>query len=228
MASGPALGESGMKAARFWEPQGDGRAHCTLCPHDCTFGPGATGTCRTRRNDRGSLISLVYGRPAAVNVDPIEKKPLFHFLPGTEVLSIGTVGCNLACRFCQNWDLSRRSPGDDSTPALAPASILDLARSHDCPSVAFTYNEPTLQAEFVADVAALARPAGLRIVMVTNGYVSRSALPVVYENVDAANVDLKAFSDEFYRTVAKGHLAPVLDTLVELVRAGSGSRSPPC
>jgi pyruvate formate lyase activating enzyme len=206
--------------ARFWIAEKDRRVRCGLCPRRCLIAPGRSGTCLARENRDGRLVSLVYGRPSAVHVDPIEKKPLYHFLPGTDVLSIGTAGCNLACAFCQNWSLSRC--GVDELPArsLPPRDVVAAAVAAGCPSIAFTYNEPTIFAEYAIDTAALARETGLKTVMVTNGYVTQEALPDVYRDIDAANVDLKAFDEGFYRTWTRAELKPVLDTLVALVSRG--------
>ena len=209
-----------MQEARHWKPVSDGHVECRLCPHRCLVGEGRVGTCGVRLNQAGKLYSLVYGMPAAVNVDPIEKKPLFHVLPGTDILSLGTVGCNLTCRFCQNCTLSRGDPGRTRGVSLSPDDAVRAARSRGCPSIAFTYNEPTVFAEYAEDIAAAGRQAGLLHVFVTNGYVSQEALPDVYANIDAANVDLKAFTDEFYRKWTRSELQPVLDTLVELRRRG--------
>jgi pyruvate formate lyase activating enzyme len=167
-------------------------------------------------NRGGRLLSLAYGAPAAVQVDPIEKKPLFHFLPGTTVLSLGSTGCDLACSFCQNWDLSRSHHEPAPTRRLEPEDVVALALEHGCPSIAFTYNEPTIWAEYVVDVCAVARERGLATVMVTNGYVTPEAFPDVYGRIAAANVDLKALSDGFYRRQALARLAPVLETLRRL------------
>ncbi|MBM4394877.1 MAG: AmmeMemoRadiSam system radical SAM enzyme [Deltaproteobacteria bacterium] len=207
--------------ARFWSRRDDGRVECALCPHACRIAEGRTGICGVRRNDSGTLRALTYGRAAAVHVDPIEKKPLFHFMPGSRILSIGMAGCNLTCSFCQNWTLSRASPDDLPGDCLAPPDAVALARRARAPSIAFTYNEPTVSAEYVMDTAALASEAGLRSVMVTNGYVRLEAVPDLYRHVDAANVDLKAFTDDFYRRHAGARLQPVLDAAVAMAAAGT-------
>jgi pyruvate formate lyase activating enzyme len=209
-----------MTEARYWKPASEHRVDCYLCPRRCRISEGQAGFCSVRANRGGTLYSLVYGRPCAVNVDPVEKKPLFHFLPGTEILSLGTVGCNLDCRFCQNASLSRGDPTSDRTASLSPDQAVQLALSRGCRSLAYTYNEPTVFAEYAEDVAALARQNGLRNAFVTNGYVTQEALPEVYANIDAANVDLKAFSDDFYRRWTQAELQPVLDTLVALHERG--------
>ncbi|NOZ01731.1 MAG: AmmeMemoRadiSam system radical SAM enzyme, partial [Deltaproteobacteria bacterium] len=208
------------KKALFCEPRPDKRVKCTLCPRYCNIPPGGVAFCFARENRDGTLYNRVWGRPTAVHVDPIEKKPLFHFLPGTDVLSIGTAGCNLGCRFCQNWDLSRAGEVQRGAVVMPPEAVVETALRYGCPSIAFTYNEPTILAEYVMDTAAIARREGIKTVMVTNGYISREAIPAVYENVDAANVDLKAFDDRFYRKQAYGRLQPVLDALVVLKTMG--------
>ena len=204
------------RAARWWETAADGRVHCFLCPRHCRLRAGQAGFCSIRANQDGRLVSLAYGAPVAVHADPIEKKPLFHFLPGTSVLSLGTTGCDLACSFCQNWDLSHARAGPAPARLLAPGEVVGLALERGCPSIAFTYNEPTLWAEYVIDVCAAARERGVATVLVTNGYVGGEAFHELYEHVAAANVDLKALSDDFYRRHALARLAPVLDTLCRL------------
>ena len=205
-----------MIEARFTEPRPNGRVKCNLCPRFCNIPPGKTAYCFVRENRDGTLYTTAYGRPTAVHVDPIEKKPLFHFLPGTRVFSLGTSGCNLGCRFCQNWDLARARRAQQNAMDLPPEALVRAAIQNGCPSIAFTYNEPTILAEYVMDTAAVARSEGLKTVMVTNGYITREAIPGVYENVDAANVDLKSFDDRFYRKQASGRLQPVLDALIDL------------
>ncbi len=209
-------GPGASHPARWWETAPDGRAHCFLCPRHCRLREGQAGFCTLRANRGGRLVSLGYGAPATVQADPIEKKPLFHFLPGTNVLSLGTTGCDLACSFCQNWDLSHARPEPVAGPLLAPADVADLAVERGCPSIAFTYNEPTIWAEYVLDVCAAARERGIATVMVTNGYVTPEAFHDLYDPVTAANVDLKALDDGFYRRYALARLAPVLDTLRRL------------
>jgi pyruvate formate lyase activating enzyme len=206
----------GSRAARFAEVLDGGLVRCLLCPHACVIGDGEAGFCRVRRNAGGRLVTLAYGNPVAVHVDPVEKKPLFHFHPGTSILSIGMAGCNLDCDFCQNHDLSRAAPGELPTIDLPPARAVEVARANACRSIAFTYNEPGTFAEYVVDVSRAAHAAGLRTAMVTNGYMTTDAVREVYADIDAANVDLKAFDEDFYRRVCRGSLAPVLDALVVL------------
>ncbi len=207
-----------LHEARWWEQAPDGRVHCFLCPRRCRLRDGQTGYCAIRADRGGRLYALAYGAPVAVHADPIEKKPLFHFLPGSGVLSLGTVGCSLGCSFCQNWDLSRSGMEEIGPRRLEPEDVAALALRQGCPSIAFTYNEPTIWAEYVLDICAAAKERGLATVMVTNGYVTPEAFHDLYDHIDAANVDLKALSEDFYRRRASAHLAPVLDTLQTLAR----------
>jgi pyruvate formate lyase activating enzyme len=192
-----------------------------LCPRACRIADGDRGWCGTRVNRGGTLFADVYGRPAAVRVDPIEKKPLHHFLPGSSILSIGTVGCNLDCAWCQNCGLSRAHPDDVAASPLPPGDVAALARRHGCASVAFTYNEPTVFAEYAADAADAAHAAGLKTVAVTNGYIAPEACRDLYRRIDAANVDLKSFRDATYRRFTGGTLAPVLDALTCMKALGT-------
>ncbi len=205
--------------ARWWKPDGD-RLLCYLCPRYCRIGEGQSGFCFIRANRGGELVSMGYGRPAAIQIDPIEKKPLNHFLPGTRVFSMGTAGCNMGCKFCQNWEISKSKEDQVRSVSLSPEEVVARALETGCSSLAFTYNEPTIWGEYVIDISRLAREAGLKSVMVTNGYITMEALPEVYEFIDAANVDLKSFTEEFYRKVTLTHLEPVLASLVELQRRG--------
>ncbi len=191
----------------------DGRLHCFLCPRHCHIGEGQSGFCFIRKNEGGRLVQLGYGRPAALQIDPIEKKPLNHFLPGTRILSMGTAGCNMGCFFCQNWDISKAKSDQVHSASLAPEDVVALAKRYDVPSLAFTYNEPTIWAEYVIDIAKAAHESGLKNVMVSNGYITREAFFDVYQHIDGANIDLKAFTENFYSKITLTHLAPVLDTL---------------
>ena len=203
-----------MKIAHYWQALADGAVRCDLCPHRCRIPPGGRGRCRARVNRDGTLFAATYGRPVAVQVDPIEKKPLYHFLPGTDVLSLGTLGCNLACRFCQNWSLSHPD-GDASggSAEVAPEEVARLATAQGIPAVAATYNEPAVWAEYAMDVADACHAQGLRMVAVTSGYFSPESRLDFFRKMDAANVDLKSFRDEFYVHWCGARLAPVLETL---------------
>ncbi len=212
-----------MKEAYLWEPLTEGQVRCGLCNHRCRIKEGKRGLCGVRENTGGRLESLVYGKVIARNVDPIEKKPLFHVLPGSLSFSIATVGCNFRCRFCQNADISQlpddrngRITGRD----ISPEAVVADARRTGCATIAYTYTEPTIYFEFAADTAALARRQGLRNVFVTNGYMTPEALERVSPDLDAANVDLKAFSDRFYKEMCAARLAPVLETLRLMKRRG--------
>jgi pyruvate formate lyase activating enzyme len=205
-----------LQEGRWWEPMPDGRVHCFLCPRHCHIGEGQAGFCFIRVNQGGKLYSLGYASPAALQIDPIEKKPLNHFLPGSRVFSLGTAGCNMGCFFCQNWDISKSKSDQVRSAHIPPEDVVALAIRYGCPSIAFTYNEPTIWGEYVIDICHAAREAGIRTVMVTNGYVTREAFHDIYDHVDAANVDLKAFTEGFYGRVTLTHLQPVLDMLTWL------------
>src|SRR5512146_701147 len=209
-----------MPEARYWNAEPDGRIRCTLCPRDCLLHDGQAGFCFVRQNAGGRLVSLAYGRSTGFASDPIEKKPLAHFFPGTQVLSFGTAGCNLGCRFCQNWDISKARLADRRSMEHTPREVVDLAIEAGCPSIAFTYNDPVIWAEWAIDVAKEAHARGLKTVFVTAGYVGEEAREDIFAHMDATNVDLKAFTEDFYRRVTLSHLAPVLETLQWLGRSG--------
>ena len=202
-----------LHEARWWEPEPNNKAHCYLCPRHCHIGEGQAGFCYIRINEGGKLYSLGYAYPAALQIDPIEKKPLNHFLPGTRVFSMGTAGCNMGCFFCQNWDISKSRADQVRSSYVPPEDVVALAIQNGCPSIAFTYNEPTIWGEYVIDICHVAHEAGLNTVMVTNGYITREAFHDIYDHIDAANVDLKAFTEKFYGRITLTHLQPVLDTL---------------
>jgi AmmeMemoRadiSam system radical SAM enzyme len=198
---------------RYWHRLTDGRVRCDLCPRECKLHEGQRGLCFVRACQDGQVVLTTYGRSSGFCIDPIEKKPLYHFLPGTPVLSFGTAGCNLACRFCQNWDISKSRETDTLTDLAGPEEIAEAALRHGCRSVAFTYNDPVIFHEYAIDVAKACRARGLRAVAVTAGYVSPAPRSEFYHHMDAANVDLKAFTDSFYEEVCAARLGPVLDTL---------------
>ena len=202
-----------LHEARWWEFDSAGRIHCYLCPRHCHIGAGQAGFCFIRIHQDGKLYSLGYGAPAALQIDPIEKKPLNHFLPGTRVFSMGTAGCNMGCFFCQNWDISKSHHDQVHSRAVPPEQVPLLALEYGCDSLAFTYNEPTIWGEYVIDICKAAKPYGLKTVMVTNGYITREAFHEIYDHIDAANVDLKAFTEQFYGKITLTHLEPVLQTL---------------
>ena len=208
----------GTKAGGWWQQSEDGqRVLCGICPRACSLGPDDRGFCFVRQNRRGQMVSTTYGRSTGFCVDPIEKKPLNQFYPGTAVLSFGTAGCNLGCKFCQNWTMSHSRDVDASCEVADPETIARAAQKLGCRSVAFTYNDPIVFAEYAIDTARACHDLGVKTVAVTSGYITPAARSAVFQHIDAANVDLKGFSEEFYRELTGGHLEPVLDTLRWLV-----------
>ena len=198
---------------KYWHRLDDGRAQCDVCPRFCKLHEGQRGLCFVRGNQNGQIVLTTYGRSSGYCVDPIEKKPLNHFLPGTPTLSFGTAGCNLACKFCQNWDISKSREFDRLTDAASPETIARAAKQLGCSSVAYTYNDPTIFMEYAIDVAKACREIGIKSVAVTAGYMCDEPRREFYQYMDAANVDLKAFTEEFYWKVTGAHLQPILDTL---------------
>ena len=190
------------------------RVQCKLCPKGCVIDPGQSGECRVRVNVDGKLLAVTYGRPCAVHVDPVEKKPLFHFLPATGILSIATVGCNLHCKNCQNWEISQANPEETPAAELLPEQVARMATENECRSVAYTYTEPLVFYEYTLDSCRCVKEAGLRNALVTAGYVNEEPMRRLCKYVDAANIDLKAISDRFYRDICGATLKPVLNTLV--------------
>ena len=205
---------------RYYERREDGSVECRLCPHYCRIGEGKTGRCRSRRNRGGRLLSEVYAKPCALAIDPVEKKPLYHFHPGTTCLSIACTGCNFSCLNCQNHDISQAAPSQVEHYNLTPDDVVGLCLQHKCPGIAYTYTEPLTYIEYVADTARKAHEKGLWNILVTAGYVSQEPLKELLPYIDAANVDLKSFSDDIYRKVSGGRLQPVLDTIVAMRDAG--------
>lgn len=204
---------SDIVATRHWTKLPDGRVRCDVCPRECKLHDGQRGLCFVRAAQGGEIVLTTWGRSSGFCVDPIEKKPLNHFLPGTPVLSFGTAGCNLSCAFCQNWDISKSRETDTLADRATPEVIAAAAVKLGCRSVAFTYNDPTIFFEYAIDVAEACRAVGVKSVAVTAGYMSSAPRAEFYRHVDAANVDLKAFTEEFYFKITKSHLQPVLDTL---------------
>lgn len=204
-----------MKEALFYEKDEENRVFCRLCPRLCRIKEGGTGFCRVRKNQGGVLYSLNYGRVSSAAMDPMEKKPLYHFYPGSEIFSLGTFGCNLACGFCQNWQIAHATP---PTAYLSPQEAVAAAQKYrdsgsPCVGIAYTYNEPFIWYEYVYDTARLAREKGLKNVLVTNGYVSEEPLREILPYIDAMNIDVKGFTAGYYREVCKGSLEPVLRTV---------------
>ncbi len=202
---------------RWWHPLEDGRIQCDLCPRDCRLHEGQRGLCFVRKREGDAMVLTTWGRSSGFCVDPIEKKPLNHFYPGTSVLSFGTAGCNLACKFCQNWDISKSREWDTLADEATPETIAEAAIRLGCKSVAFTYNDPVIFAEYAIDIAAACRARDVKTVAVTAGYIHAEPRREFYAAMDAANVDLKGFTDEFYFKICGGRLAPVLETLEYLV-----------
>ena len=208
------------KECNYYRPLDDGKVECQLCPHHCRIAQGKTGLCRSRRNIDGQLISDVYGRPCSLAIDPIEKKPLYHFHPGTQCLSIACTGCNFRCLNCQNHEISQVSPQSVGHYDLSPEDVVALCLEHRCPGIAYTYTEPLTYIEYVADIAKLAHEKGLWNILVTAGYVNQAPLADLLPFIDAANIDLKSFSDDTYRKVCGGQLQHVLQTILAMRDAG--------
>lgn len=202
-----------LHPARWWHPLADGRIQCDLCPRDCQLHEDQRGACFVRQMHDGAMQLSTYSRSSGFCIDPIEKKPLNHFYPGSSVLSFGTAGCNLACKFCQNWDISRSKDMDRLMDEATPAMIADAARRHGADAVAYTYNDPVIFAEYAIDTALACREQGIRNVAVTAGYIHAEPAREFFAVMDAANVDLKAFTDDFYRSLCGARLQPVLDTM---------------
>jgi pyruvate formate lyase activating enzyme len=208
-----------MKEAMLYSVSEGGKVHCSLCNHRCTISPSKRGICGVRENRDGKLYSLVFGRAISLNVDPIEKKPIFHLFPGSTSFSIATVGCNFRCLQCQNHDISQM-PVDNGRiegSLVPPSKVVSLAKEHRCKSISYTYTEPTIYFEYAYETAALASQEGLKNIFVTNGYMTEETLKTIQPYLDAANVDLKSFQEKFYKEVCGARLKPVLETL-ELMR----------
>ena len=206
---------------RYWHWHADGRMQCDLCPRDCKLHDGQRGACFVRARQGEQMMLTTYGRSSGLCIDPIEKKPLNHFFPGSSVLSFGTAGCNLACKFCQNWSITKSRDMNRLMNQASPDAIADAARQAGCKSVAFTYNDPVIFAEYAMDVADACHTHGIRTVAVTAGYVHAQPRRDFFAKIDASNVDLKAFSEDFYFKLTGSHLQPVLDTLIYLLQETS-------
>ncbi len=203
-------------STRYWTKLADGRIQCDVCPRACKLREGQQGLCFVRARENDEIVLTTYGRSSGFCVDPIEKKPLNHFLPGTPVLSFGTAGCNLACKFCQNWDMSKSRQMDKLADQASPETLAQVARQMNCRSIAFTYNDPIIFHEYAVDVAVSAAELGVKSVAVTAGYVEAEPRADFFAHMDAANIDLKAFTEGFYRNICGGKLSAVLDTLLYL------------
>ena len=206
--------------ARFYQKLQNKKIKCKLCPRECTVGDRERGYCGVRENRGGTYYTLVHSRVCAAHIDPVEKKPFFHYLPGTLAFSLATAGCNVNCKFCQNWDISQVRPEQVPAEYAPPKSVTDLAKQHGCPTIAYTYSEPVIFSEYLMDVADAGHEAGIRSVVVSNGYMQEEALKTAYGKMDAVKIDLKAFSESYYRDVVAGELKPVLETLVTLRKMG--------
>lgn len=210
-----------MREAGYYNRIGEEQTRCILCPHTCLLNPGETGRCRVRRNVNGRLVSEAYGKVSGFHMDPIEKKPLYHYFPGSRILSVGSYGCNFRCRWCQNASISQHGVRMHAgRQEMTPGEVFNAVRQSDSLGVAFTYNEPTVWFEFMMDTARLVYEAGMKNVVVTNGYINPDPLQELLEVAHAFNVDLKSFSAEFYEKESGGGLQPVKDTLQAIAREG--------
>ncbi len=203
----------GLKEAMWYTKLTDGTVQCNLCPNNCLLKPGGRGLCKVRENIGGQLYALNYGQAVSIHVDPIEKKPIFHMLPGAKAYSISTAGCNFSCLNCQNWQISQRYPEDFDVEYFSPKQVVQAALDSGSRAIAYTYNEPVVFYEYMSDTAKLAREAGLKNVMVTNGYINQQPLKELLPYLDAIKVDLKGFTEDFYQKITGGKLQPVLDTI---------------
>ena len=217
----PGFDPAFIAPTRYWHELGDGRLQCDLCPRACKLREGQRGLCFVRARAADTVVLTTYGRSSGFCIDPIEKKPLNHFYPGSAVLSFGTAGCNLACKFCQNWDISKSREIDTLASHASPQTIAKYAQDHDCKSVAFTYNDPVIFHEYALDVAAACHELDVCSVAVTAGYICPEPRHEFFASMDAANVDLKAFTEDFYRKITGSALQPVLDTLEYIVHETS-------
>jgi pyruvate formate lyase activating enzyme len=208
----------GVVRGEWWSRLDNGKVQCDLCPRHCRLSPGQRGFCFVREERDGGMALTSYGRASGFCIDPIEKKPLNHFYPGTPVLSFGTAGCNLGCKFCQNWDISKAKENDRLQDWASPEAVAEAAVKHNCRSIAFTYNDPVIFAEYAIDCARAAHDRGVKTVAVSAGYITSQARGDFYEHIDAANIDLKAFTQQFYKKLCFADLAPILDTLKWLKR----------
>ena len=242
LASGAALGMSGVAQpaaatpsggsaeaqddtrfvveAKFYQKLPNRKVKCKLCPRECAVGDKERGYCGVRENRGGTYFTLVHSRVCAAHVDPVEKKPLFHYLPGTVAFSLATAGCNVNCKFCQNWDISQSRPEQVPSQYVPPQQVAELAKQYHCPTIAYTYSEPVVFAEYLMDAADAGHEAGIRSIVVSNGYMQEDALKAAYGKMDAVKIDLKSFSESYYRQVVTGQLKPVLDSLVTLRKLG--------
>jgi len=209
-----------LTEAKYYEKQPNRKIKCVLCPRECVIDDQESGYCGVRENHGGTYYTVVHSRPCSAHVDPIEKKPLFHFLPGTTAFSIATVGCNVLCKFCQNWEISQARPDQINSYDMPPEKIASYAKSNGCLSIAYTYTEPVIFSEYMYDCAVAGRQKNVKSVMISNGYIQAQPMSDLCKVLDAVKVDLKAYSEEFYKKIVAGDLQPVLDTLVLLKKEG--------
>ncbi|MBC7364766.1 MAG: AmmeMemoRadiSam system radical SAM enzyme [Candidatus Aminicenantes bacterium] len=222
LTSSPSLSEGADLSwveARYYEKLPDREIKCLLCPRFCQLGDKERGYCGVRENKGGRYYTLVYGKVASLNVDPIEKKPFFHFLPGSPAFSLATAGCNLSCRFCQNWEISQMRPEQVRNINLPPEAVVTTAENQGCPVIAYTYSEPVIFYEYMYDTSLIARRKGLKNVVVSAGYINPQPLADLLKVVEAVKIDLKAFNQDFYHQYVRGELQPVLETLKQIARS---------
>ncbi|MBD3305559.1 AmmeMemoRadiSam system radical SAM enzyme [candidate division KSB3 bacterium] len=205
-----------LKEARHYTPLEELRVQCNLCPWECEVADQERGTCGVRENRQGTYYTLVHSQPCAAHIDPIEKKPLYHYLPGSLAFSVATAGCNIECQFCQNWDIAQVRPEQVKTVYMPPEAVTQIARRYDCQTIAYTYSEPVIFYEYMYDSAAYARQAGIGNVMISNGFIQKDPLVELCQHLTGVKIDLKAFTESFYREVCRGELQPVLNTLETL------------
>ncbi|HUI91368.1 MAG TPA: AmmeMemoRadiSam system radical SAM enzyme [Chitinivibrionales bacterium] len=208
------------KTALYWSAMGDNAVACELCPHQCILQDGKTGLCRTRENVKGTLVNNGYANPCAIHVDPVEKKPVYHFLPGTKAYSLAIAGCNLRCLNCQNYTISQQFPKDTENMYLPPEKVIEEAKREQCSSIAYTYSEPIVWYEYVLETSKLAKKAGLKNILVTAGYINEAPLKELSEFMDAATIDLKGFKNETYLKLNSAKLGPILDAIANAVKFG--------
>lgn len=209
-----------IRDARYFKSLDNKNIQCKLCPRNCVVTPIQRGYCGVRENQNGDYKTLIYGRLTAINNDPIEKKPLFHFLPGSTALSVSTSGCNVKCKFCQNWNLAQSKPEDLNFNYLSPEQLVAMAKQYSIPTIAYTYNEPTIFTEYIIDTATIGKDQGIRNVNISNGYINKTPLRDLCKVLDAIKIDFKAYSEDFYRNIVAGSMIPVLDTMVEIKSQG--------
>ena len=218
--SSQALDTSSLREAAYYEELAGGAVRCNLCPNNCLLAEGQRGLCKVRQNIGGKLYNLVYGKVVALHLDPIEKKPFFHFLPGSQSYSLATAGCNLTCLYCQNWEIAQNFPEDVRAESISPEQVVAEAKKSGAQSIALTYSEPIAFYEYMLDIAKMARPQGIKVVVVSNGYINEEPLRELLKYIDAIKIDLKGFNEEFYQRIVGGRLAPVLESLKIIKQSG--------